>query len=165
MEILHQFGVEPMLLLGQIVNFLLLLFILKKVFYKPLLTHLDKRALLIQKGVENAQKADQILQKANEKYEKRILEAKSEFDIILSDAKREASAITKTAQDEARKNVDAMLLEAKERIEQERIALRVELRSEMTGLVMTAVEKVTRGLLTKSQTEKFTKDSIKDITS
>ncbi|MBU2632677.1 F0F1 ATP synthase subunit B, partial [Patescibacteria group bacterium] len=43
MEIVKQFGLDPVLLVAQIVNFLILLFILKKLLYKPVLELLKKR--------------------------------------------------------------------------------------------------------------------------
>jgi len=43
MEILKEFGIQPTLLLAQIVNFLIILFVLKKFFYKPIIKVLDAR--------------------------------------------------------------------------------------------------------------------------
>jgi len=43
MDILNQFGIKPVLLAAQVVNFLALLFILKKFLYQPILKVLKTR--------------------------------------------------------------------------------------------------------------------------
>ena len=57
MEILENFGLNPMLLIAQIVNFLIVLFILKKFLYKPVLEMLKKRQTTIKDGLKQAEEA------------------------------------------------------------------------------------------------------------
>ena len=55
MEILENFGVNPVLLAAQIVNFIIVLFILKKFLYKPILDLLKKRQFTIKEGLKQAE--------------------------------------------------------------------------------------------------------------
>ena len=56
MEFLKDFGVNPILLLAQIVNFTVLLILLKKFFYKPILKVLEERKHKIETSVTQTQK-------------------------------------------------------------------------------------------------------------
>ena len=53
-KILSDFGVQPILLLAQIVNFLILLILLKKFLYKPILQVLEKRKETIDEATKQA---------------------------------------------------------------------------------------------------------------
>ena len=52
MEIIKQFGINPILLAAQVVNFIVLLFIFKKLLYKPILKVLDERKKKIEERKE-----------------------------------------------------------------------------------------------------------------
>jgi len=62
MEILQSLGIDWKLLLAQIINFLVILFLLKKFAYKPFLKILRKRKEIIKQGVEKSEKAEKVLQ-------------------------------------------------------------------------------------------------------
>ena len=61
MNIFQNFGVNPILLLAQIVNFLIILYVLKRFMYKPVLNILKNREDEIKKGIEDAQIAEEKL--------------------------------------------------------------------------------------------------------
>ncbi|MBI2593944.1 F0F1 ATP synthase subunit B, partial [Candidatus Daviesbacteria bacterium] len=74
-KILSDFGVQPVLLLAQIVNFLVLLWILNKLLYKPVLKVLEERKAKIEKGLKNAEEIEKRLAQTAEEEEKAILAA------------------------------------------------------------------------------------------
>ena len=67
MEILKNFGIQPTLLLAQIVNFTIILFVLKKFFYKPITKVLEERKRRIEESLKNADEIEAKLQKTAEK--------------------------------------------------------------------------------------------------
>ena len=72
MDILNQFGISPVLLTAQVVNFLVLLFILKKLLYGPLLKVLAERRKKIEDSLKNAEEIELRLQETNEKIDKML---------------------------------------------------------------------------------------------
>ena len=58
MDILSQFGVKPILLAAQVVNFLILLFILKKFLYGPILKVLSERRKKIEDSLKNVEEIE-----------------------------------------------------------------------------------------------------------
>ena len=55
MEIIKNFGIDPLLLIAQIVNFLIIFYILKRFALKPILDILKKRENTIKEGLREAE--------------------------------------------------------------------------------------------------------------
>ena len=119
MEILKNFGFDPILLAAQIVNFLIILFLLKKFLYKPVLSMLKKRKETIEKGILQADEAKLTLEKALEE-EKRILrKAQEQSKKIIDDATNQAVMLSREIEENSKKQAEKILLDAKTQIEQE----------------------------------------------
>ena len=97
------FGVNWKLLLIQIVNFGILLFVLQKFLYKPLLAMIDKRKIQIEKGIENALDA-----------ETKLNDAKTEADVLISEAKKKGLLSIESAKDSARVAGEGIVKRAEE---------------------------------------------------
>ena len=87
MEILNQIGIDGKLLLAQAVNFLILLFLLHRFAYKPMLAFLEKRSDRIEKGLRDAEEAEKRLVQAAENEEKVLAKAREEAKKIIADAR------------------------------------------------------------------------------
>ena len=105
-ELLSKLGIDWRLLAAQLANFLILLFVLRRFAYKPLLKLLDERKQKIANGLANAQKAKSNLE-----------EAEKERQEIISTAKKGASEIINLAETAAQKNREETLKEAKAGVE------------------------------------------------
>ena len=66
MDILENFGVEPVLLLAQIVNFAILLFILKRFLYKPILKVLEERKNKIETSMKQSEQIQKEFEEMND---------------------------------------------------------------------------------------------------
>jgi F-type H+-transporting ATPase subunit b len=89
---MEQLGIEPKLLLAQIVNFLIIFFVLSKLLYKPILGMLEKRKKEIAAGLELTQKLREDEEKMNSRKEKLMEEARREAQNIVEAGKKEADA-------------------------------------------------------------------------
>ncbi|MEN9407378.1 MAG: F0F1-type synthase subunit b, F-type H+-transporting ATPase subunit b [Candidatus Parcubacteria bacterium] len=114
MEILHTFGIDWVLLVAQFINFGIILFVLKKFLYKPVMSMLQARREEIQKGIHDAEKAQRLLEEASEKET-----AQNESRKMLEDTKKQADAILSKTKEETRKETERMILDAKKQIEYE----------------------------------------------
>src|SRR3989338_593740 len=65
MDFLSDFGVQPILLAAQAVNFLVLLFILNKFLYKPVLKTLDQRKQKVSQSLKAAHDIQLMVNKSN----------------------------------------------------------------------------------------------------
>lgn len=119
MEILKNFGFEPILFLAQIVNFVIVLFLLRRFLYKPVLNMLNQRKNMIEEGLQKAKEAEVLFEKARNEEKETLKNAQIQARQIITDAKNEGMAISKKAQENAKERTEAMISEAKEQIHKE----------------------------------------------
>ena len=65
-ELFSQLGIDPKLLLAQGVNFVILLVVLTKFVYKPLMKMVEERRKKIELGIKGGEKAEQIIKQAEQ---------------------------------------------------------------------------------------------------
>lgn len=141
MEILKDFGVNPVLLVAQIVNFLIILFVLKRFMYKPVLDMLKKRENQIRDGLRSAEEGEKKLTEA-EKKERQILHtAQERAEKILGDSKIEAQELKDQAIVIAKKEAEKIIAQAKETIEQEEKAAEERLTKKIGQIAISLLEK------------------------
>lgn len=163
MEILSEFGINGWLLAAQVVNFLVLLFILKKFFYKPLLKVLDERKTKIAQSLKNAEEIEKTLAKTEEDREKRLDQAAVEAKQIITEATSSATQIIEEAHTKASLDIKDMIKKGQVAIEAERERLHQEIKSELAEIVGIALEKVTEKALTAKEQKTLIEKTVRDI--
>lgn len=160
MEIFEIFGIDGLVVLAQIVNFIIILYILKRFAYKPLFNVIKKREDLIKETVEKADEQRKALEKA-EAEEKKILKKANETAAqIVKDAKEEAAAIVKTAQEKTKNETTKMIADAKTQIEIERKEAEAKLLKDVTGLSVELLRKSLSKILTDKEQDEVVKRAI-----
>lgn len=160
MEIFKQFGIEPTLLVAQIINFLIILFVLKKFFYKPITKMLDARRETIAQSLKNAEEIELKLQQTEEKSAKIIADSQQKAEQLLEDAKKGAENITNTAMDEAKKAQEEMMQKALEQIAAAKDTMKKEVEEETLALVVDVTQKVLGRTMKTSEKAELTKKAI-----
>lgn len=164
MDFLTNFGIQPTLLLAQIVNFTVILFVLKRFFYKPLTRMLEDRRKRIAESLKNAQLIEERLAKTQENSQKILEVARTNAGNIISDAKREATRITDLANLDARKLAEETIEKTKLQIERQREEMQKQLEKETLTLVSQIVKKVLGRSLRENERQNLTQKAISDIT-
>lgn len=153
MDILNQFGVQPILLAAQVVNFLILLFILKRFLYKPILKVLEERKNKIEGSLKNAQEIEEKLQQTTEQSDKILKKALDEAQKITNEANITVAQII----DEGHKAAVEIINKANEEtvkiVELERARLNQEIKENAANLVSLVIEKII-GKTVSSQDQK-----------
>src|SRR3989344_5440199 len=90
MDILKSFGIQPTLLLAQIVNFLIILFLLSKFFYKPIIRMLEDRKKRIEQSLTNTDLIEEKLKNTQEKSTQIIKEAQKNAQGQIAAEKEQA---------------------------------------------------------------------------
>lgn len=119
MEILKDFGVNFPLLVAQIVNFLIVFFILKKILYKPFLTILKKREENLKEGLKQAEEGRKILEEATKKEREMLKKAQDTSEKLVKNARDQAAEAAEKIEESAKKQSDKILADARKKIEQE----------------------------------------------
>ncbi len=142
MEALESLGIDWKLLLSQIVNFLILLFILKKFLYGPIVRMLSDRRERVAKSMEDCKAAEEKLANAE-------VESKKILDKAVDEADKIAKAAKKSAQDEASKilsdasqKAQKISQNAKLAAEREKDQIVAKAKKNLAELVTIATEKI-----------------------
>jgi F-type H+-transporting ATPase subunit b len=159
MEILKNFGFNPLILGAQIVNFLIIFFILKKFAFKPILAILEKRKKEIEEGVKHAEESRRALEKALEEEKKILKKAQTEAQKILLDAKNQADQTASDMKTQAKEQVAKMIQEAREQSAREEKEMEKRVAVSAAKLAVEMVEKSISGVFT----EKEQKESIEKL--
>lgn len=163
MEIFKQFGIEPILLLAQIVNFLIILLVLKKFFYKPIVKMLDDRREKIAESLKNADQIEINFQKSEEKTAQMLQNVQEQSQKIIEDAQTQATKIIEDAQLESKKSTARAIAEAVAQIASEKAQMKKELESETLGLVVAVTQKVLSRKLKTEEKEDLTNSAVSEI--
>ena len=163
MDILKDFGVEPLLLLAQIINFIILLYILKRFLYKPILKVLEERKKRIETSMKQADDMQNRFDESTKKQEELLNKGREEATRIVEESKQEARALSTLIQAETKQNVQDSLKKNQESLELEQQKMVAEARGQIVDMIASATEKVVTKSLKESDKERLIQQSIKDI--
>lgn len=141
-DLLSSIGIDWRLLALQALAFLILLAILKKFVYPPLVGVLEKRDADLRASADAAMEAERHAAEAQEMTSELLEKAKQEAADIVATARDEATAMVESAQAKAETKADALLNSAREEISKEVASAKKELESGALELVALATGKV-----------------------
>ncbi|MFD2551561.1 F0F1 ATP synthase subunit B [Bizionia sediminis] len=128
----------------QAIVLLIVILLMRKFAWKPILDALQDREDGIQEALESADKAKLEMQNLKASNEKLLQDARMERDAMLKEARDMKAEMISTAKTEAQQQADAMISQAQEAIELEKKAAIAELKAQMAALSINIAEKVVR---------------------
>ncbi|MGH7384370.1 MAG: F0F1 ATP synthase subunit B [Candidatus Rokuibacteriota bacterium] len=144
----------------QAINFLLLLVILVKLLYKPLLTKMEERTQAIRKSLDEAQAARAEAHREREEHAAKLQAANAEAQAIRATALREAAEEQRRLVEAARGEAGRLVESARNEMAQEVRRARQELRQEVADLAITAAERLIRKSLRDEDHRRIVQDAI-----
>lgn len=140
MEIISKLGIDVKLILAQIVNFIILFFVLKKLIYRPLLGLMDKRRKMISETVEGHQKIEERLRNLESQKEQAMREVSEKAMQIIEQAKKDAEIEKQKILVNAKKEISTLAERYRAQLKLEKD----ELKGELAELVIIACERILR---------------------
>jgi len=154
---------DPGLFLWTIATFLVLLWLLAKFAWKPLLAMLAKREETIRKSLEDAEKARLDLESIKEKSDKILIEAHNAAQTIIANGKSNAEKM----KDEILKNTkiksDSILEKAKRQINSEKGQAISDIKTEVVSLSLEIASKLIKKNLSEKDHQAIIDDSLKEM--
>ncbi len=163
MELLENLGINWKLLIAQIINFLILLFVLHRFAYKPILKMLDDRTNKIEKGLKDAEETQNKLREITQKEKEILAKARTEAQEILKKTEDMAKKSKEEIAVEAKTQAEKIISDAKASIESEKTKMLREVKSEVAELVVLATEKVIREKIDSAKDRELIEKSITQI--
>jgi F-type H+-transporting ATPase subunit b len=151
------------LILWMTLSFALLILILRRYAWKPILKSLRDRENTIDEALNQANKAREEMKDLKADNEKLLKEAQEERNVILRDARKVKDEIIEQARVKANEEANNIVENAKERIENEKMAAMTDLKNQIASISIEIAEKILeRELSDKNKQEEFMKKLIEN---
>lgn len=139
---MEQLGVEPIQLITQIFNFAIMVFLLTKFLYKPILRALEDRKKKIAEGLAYTQKMQEEMEKTEKKKEEILNKAKDEARKIVEEGKAAGKQLEAEIIKKAHAEAGAILSKGREELVMEKEQMERELRIQTVEIAKGWVEAV-----------------------
>ena len=153
------------LLFWNTITFLILLFLLSKYAWKPIMKSVKEREASINSALEAAEEAKKEMQNLKANNERLLAEARVERDLMLKEAREMKDKIVAEDKEEAQREGDKLIKQAKDLIDSEKKVALAQLKDQIAALSIEMAQKIMINELvdTKKQTV-LINNYLKDVT-
>jgi len=162
-NIVTSFGIQPVLLAAQIVNFLIVLYLLKRFAFGPILKMLQDRRATVAESLKNAEQTEKLLAKTEEREKEVLKKAQAQAQEIISDARDQAATLQQQADEATKARVERMLEDAQKKIEEQTQIAEKQLATKVTQLSVDMLEKSLKGFFSEKEQKEVIEKATKRI--
>jgi F-type H+-transporting ATPase subunit b len=154
---------DPGLFVWTILTFLLLVFVLAKFAWKPLLKMLQDREDMIRSSLEDAEKAKSELERLNKESEAIMAKARSEAQSILADGKAAAEKVKDGIIAKSKEQANKISEDNRNQIQVEKDKAISEIKEEVVNLTLSVAEKLIQKNLSDADNKSLIEESLKKV--
>jgi F-type H+-transporting ATPase subunit b len=154
---------DPGLFIWTIVTFLVLLALLTKFAWRPLLSALESRQDTIRKALTDAQDARRELERLNQESAEILRSARAEAESIVAGSRRDAERLRQEMTQTARTEADNIVRNAGREIQLETGRALQQIRREAVDLSVSIASKIIQRNITREDNERLIDDALKQI--
>ena|SRR5258708_7205323 len=153
------------LMFWMLLTFLIILFLLKKYAWKPILEMIRSREEGIEKAIQSAEQARLEMKDLKTSNEKILAEARHEKDNMMKEAREIKESIIAEAKIKAKSEADRLITHARETINTEKLAAIAELKAQVATLSIDIAEKILKQHLSSDDKQKtLINNLVKEVT-
>ncbi len=147
----------------QVINFLVLLWLLKKYLYGPITEMLDKRSQKVKNDLDEAEKRKKEAEELKEKYKAELKNARNEAGKIIENAESKAKDRAREITEQARKDAEKIKEDKLAEIERAKKEAVTELRDEVAAISLLAAGKIIKEQINREKHEQLIKQYIESL--
>ena len=155
--------VDPGLFIWTIVTFLVLLGLLAKFAWGPLLKALDERQEMIRKSLHDADQATQDLKRLHQESAQIIAAARADAQSIVAKSRVAAETVREDLKQKAKEEAEALVRGAQRQIQLETARAVQQIRHEVVDLSLAVASKLIKKNLTQEDNDALIQDSLTQI--
>lgn len=156
-------AINPGLIFWTAVTFVILLLLLRKFVWGPILDAVDRREQSLKIMFDNAEQAKKEAQELLERYEGQLAQAREEVNKIIEEGKSKAGKSTDEIIAKARTEATDLLERAKVEIIRERDTAAAEIREHVVKISLKAAERLIQKTLQERDHRQFIEQAISEI--
>ena len=141
-DLLGKFGINGTMFIAQLINFLIVLLVLWRFAYKPLMKLMSDRTEKIEKGLKQADEMEQRIQELENEKEKVLSFARLEAKTIVMQASEAGKRKRDEAVANAKAEVEKVVVSGKTQLLAQKEQMMSEVKDEIVALVIASVRKV-----------------------
>ena len=162
-ELLGSLGINGKLLMAQVVNFLLVFWLLQRFVFKKLLDFIENRKREIAKGLELKATAEREVERTKVLREDVLHRAQAEAQQVFKEAQDRSRAMEQEQLSQAKGKAEGIVKSAKEQASREQEAALKELQGQVRGMAFGAAERVLARTINKKDQEKLTEELLHSL--
>jgi F-type H+-transporting ATPase subunit b len=154
---------DPGLYIWTIVTFLILVALLAKFAWRPLLAALESRQDSIRKSLDDAKEAKQELERLHVESQRIMAQARTEADAILSSTRSDANRFREELKQKAQAEAAGIVKNAERQIEQETARALQQIRTEAVDISVAIASKLLQRNVSKEDNERLIEETFRQI--
>jgi F-type H+-transporting ATPase subunit b len=154
---------DPGLFIWTILTFLVLVALLARFAWRPLLQALETRQATIAKALDDAKKARQELERVQRESSQVLMNARVEADAIVARSRADAEALRDELKQKSRAEAAAIVKNAERQIQLETARAVQQIRQEAVDLSVAIASKILRRQVTKEDNEGLIEETLKQV--
>jgi F-type H+-transporting ATPase subunit b len=162
-ETLNSLGVYWPKLLAQMVNFGIVLFVLWRFAYRPVLKILEERRQKVAEAMVNAEKAREELAKTEAQRGQVLAETNAQASKMIEEARAAAAKVREQETQKAIKEAEQIVAKAREAAALERVRMLADVKRELGRLVIATTSKVTGKVLTPDDQRRLGEETTRSL--
>ena len=163
MELISKLGIDWRLLVAQIINFIILLLILNRFLYQPILNILKDRAKMVKKSLEDSKKIEEELLKIAKEREDSLKKARIEAKEIIQAATSAASTQKEEILTIAKQEAEAIISKAQKQNLSAAQKIRTNIVTELSDIIISITEQIIAKKITKDTDKQMIKQSLETL--
>lgn len=163
MEILKNFGFDLPMVVAQIINFLIIFYVLKRFLYKPVMSMVKTREEKIALGLKQAEEARLKLEQTLEEEKKILGKAQTEAKELIEEAKTQALSLAASIEVSAKAQSEKMLLDARAQMAQDATEIEKGISAKIGTLASEMLAKSLKGIFTEKDQKVIITKALKGI--
>jgi F-type H+-transporting ATPase subunit b len=166
-EMLHDtaetFGWNWQLFLSQVISFCIVVFLLRRFAYKPILAVLEERRRKIEEGQLNAEKIKKELAEAEKRYQEIVAKGNADAQKMIDEARESAEHLSERKQQEAITAAEQIIAKARDAAALEHDRTMEALKREVGRLVVDTTAKVTGKVLDADDQRRLQEEAARQL--
>lgn len=154
---------DPGLFIWTILTFIVLLFLLGKFAWKPLLQALESRQESIRKSLDDAEQARQELEQVQSESARIVAKARADADAIIANSRADAAKLQEELKQKARAEADGILQNAEKQIQRQTEQSLGQIRGEAVEISLMIASKLIQRNLSEEDNTRLIEDTLKQI--
>ena len=163
MKIFDELGINPVLLAAQVVNFAILLYLLNRFLYKPILKVLNERKATVARSLKDAEEIEKRLEETTAQQQKILDKARLEASALITEAKKESKDLSEKMLAETKGSVEEMMKRNREQLTLEKEQMLLEAKKDLAELVVETTLKVSGKAADSKDNRKLVEETVKEV--